>query len=133
MNAVARNNASCFFIACQEDSLSVVKVLLADPRVDLDIAMVNGETALWIAAHRGRAQVVKWILASERKFTLGAIWKGNGLSEGLQASNNGFLDIAELLARYQKDAETTCFRLRKELEILGEHIHTFLFTFHLWF
>jgi ankyrin repeat protein len=56
---------------------SVVKVLLADKRVDLNITISAGWTALHLAIHKDRFSVVKLLLTDERVDPNIRDWNGN--------------------------------------------------------
>jgi len=49
-----------------DGQVSVVCVLLKDPRVDVKEADNNGRTPLWCASNNGYHEVVEWLIASGR-------------------------------------------------------------------
>ena len=46
--------------------MSVVRVLLKDPRVDVTLDDGDGRTPLWCAALEGNHKVIEWLIASGR-------------------------------------------------------------------
>jgi len=50
-------------LAAREGSMNVLKVLLADPRIQVDAQAMNGNTALMMAAYKGNQPAVEALLA----------------------------------------------------------------------
>jgi ankyrin repeat protein len=50
-------------LAAREGSMNVLKVLLADPRIQVDAQAMNGNTALMMAAYKGNQAAVEALLA----------------------------------------------------------------------
>jgi ankyrin repeat protein len=50
-------------LAAREGSMNVLKVLLADPRTQVDAQAINGNTALMMAAYKGNQPAVEALLA----------------------------------------------------------------------
>ena len=46
--------------------MSVIQLLLKDPRVNVTMANNDGCTPLWWASHQGKHDVVEWPMASGR-------------------------------------------------------------------
>ncbi len=61
-NQVDDKGQTALLLALRDDSPRVVEALLAQPKVALDIANDNGETALMIAALKGRLDAMKALL-----------------------------------------------------------------------
>ena len=61
---------TAFMLACALQQFEVIQVLLRDARVKVDAVDSHGCTALWMCAHDGHNQVVKWMMASGRNFGL---------------------------------------------------------------
>jgi len=53
-------------LSCSFAKTKVVKLLLKDPRVDLNLTDYKGRTALWKACYWGFAGAVKWLIACGR-------------------------------------------------------------------
>ncbi|MGZ8289306.1 MAG: ankyrin repeat domain-containing protein [Telluria sp.] len=57
-----RSGETALIIAMREDSMNVFKGLLADPRIRLELAAPNGNTALMMAAFKGNKEAVLALL-----------------------------------------------------------------------
>jgi uncharacterized protein len=86
-----RSGEPALIIALREDSMSVFNVLLADPRVQLELAAPNGNTALMMAAFKGNKPAALALL--ER----GAAVNRKGWSPLHYAAAGGADDIASTL------------------------------------
>jgi len=86
-----RSGETALIIALREDSQSVFNALVADPRVELELAAPNGNTALMMAAFKGNKPAAVALL--ER----GAAVNRSGWSPLHYASAGGSADIARLL------------------------------------
>lgn len=86
-----RSGETALIIALREDSSSVFNALVADPRVELELAAPNGNTALMMAAFKGNKPAVQALL--ER----GASVNRAGWSPLHYAAAGGSADIARML------------------------------------
>jgi ankyrin repeat protein len=83
------------FIASAHGHRSVVEVLLADPRIDVNITNRNGVTPLLVAVVHDRQPVIKSLLADPRiDVNKGTWWHGTPLQK---ASIDGNLPVVQLL------------------------------------
>ena len=62
--------------------MSVVQVLLKDPRVDVTLEDNNGCTPLWWASSYGCLEVIAWLIASGRDLGDVQNKKGNDWEDG---------------------------------------------------
>lgn len=86
-----RSGETAMIIALREDSMSVFKELVAHPRVELELAAPNGNTALMMAAFKGNKPAVMALL--ER----GATVNRPGWSPLHYAAAGGSADITRVL------------------------------------
>lgn len=86
-----RSGETAMIVALREDSMSVFKVLAAHPRVELELAAPNGNTALMMAAFKGNKPAATALL--ER----GAAVNRPGWSPLHYAAAGGSADIARML------------------------------------
>lgn len=86
-----RSGETALIIALREDSMNVFKALLADPRVQLELAAPNGNTALMMAAYKRNKDAVLALLAK------GAKVNRPGWSPLHYAAAGGADDIARIL------------------------------------
>lgn len=86
-----RSGETGLIIALRENSSNVFNVLLADPRVDLELAAPNGNTPLMMAAFKGNKPAVLALLAK------GAAVNRKGWSPLHYAAAGGAADIATIL------------------------------------
>lgn len=86
-----RSGETALIIALREDSMSVFKVLVADPRVEPELAAPNGNTALMMAAFKRNKPAALALL--ER----GAAVNRKGWSPLHYAAAGGADDIARIL------------------------------------
>ena len=82
------------FEAAKSGSASLVKFLLAQPRVEINRYNTYGQHPLFIAAAYGHTDVVKLILLDHRLDEKNIIYRGN--SPMIAASNNGHVDVVRL-------------------------------------
>ena len=62
-------------LGCRFCKVSVIRLLLKDPRVDATLHDHRGRTSLWNASSEGHHEVIEWLIASGRD--LGDVKKGN--------------------------------------------------------
>ncbi|MBZ2210018.1 ankyrin repeat domain-containing protein [Massilia sp. R798] len=86
-----RSGETALIIALREDSHGVFNTLVADPRVELELAAPNGNTALMMAAFKGNKPAAVALL--ER----GASVNRSGWSPLHYAAAGGSADIARIL------------------------------------
>jgi len=104
--------------------VSVVQLLLKDPRVDITLADNKGCTPLWKAAFFGKHQVVEWLVASGRD--LGDL---NKKGKYLDHQEYTALEVARkeqprkaaaVLERFLANSMQTRHELRVQLGLLDE-------------
>jgi len=138
-----------FLIACQNGHKEVVSVMLADPRVDPNQLRGDQSTPLWVACQEGQFAVVQLLLASGREIdtkmistydgtTTTAAEQGRALGERDEEEDDDDEDdrrmktfgpkCADLVDKYEKDADGVRTRLRRELGLPGSFIFQFLLT-----
>jgi ankyrin repeat protein len=66
-NSLSETGQTAQYLALRDDSPAVVDVLVANPKVDVDIANAVGETALMMAALRGHTDVARKLIARGAK------------------------------------------------------------------
>jgi len=116
--------------------VSVVEVLLKDPRVDITLGDNNGCTPLWWASFMGHHEVIECLIASGRD--LGDIKNKKGKYD--DGKDYTVLEIARkykkreaefLLQRFMGNPALTRQEIRKKLNFTGlSSVSIFIFIFH---
>jgi ankyrin repeat protein len=86
-----RSGETALIIALREDSMNVFNALLSDPRVELELAAPNGNTALMMAAFKANKPAALALLGK------GAAVNRSGWSPLHYAAAGGAADIAGIL------------------------------------
>lgn len=86
-----RSGETALIIAVRENSYNVFNALLADPRVDVELAAPNGNTPLMMAAFKGNKPAVLALLSRD------AAINRSGWSPLHYAAAGGAADIASIL------------------------------------
>jgi ankyrin repeat protein len=81
VNQKSTGGQSPFIWACESERTACVRLLLKDPRVEINDPDNNGYTPLWYAAANGHLEVIKWWIASGREMDLGQPenWKNDAI------------------------------------------------------
>jgi ankyrin repeat protein len=66
-NSLSETGQTALYLALRDDSPAVVEVLVANPKVDIDMANAVGETPLMMAALRGHTDVARKLIARGAK------------------------------------------------------------------
>jgi len=120
-----------FSMACFNDSLLMVRDLLRDPRTQVNLPNVRLETPLWRAVHSGNVEVIKAMLACERKIdtttrsVAGSLLPHTTPAELARLKN--FPDLARVMEEYEENPEKIRFQLRLLLGEKGLHSPSFPF------
>ena len=142
-----KNEATAFFLACQEAHQEVVLLLLADPRIDPSMPRNNQGTPLWYASQNGHLVIVQHLLASGREIdtrkrstfnnrtaaeharvTGARITKpGSETEEDFQRKKINSPLCADLIDDYERNPVATRHRLRRQPG-LREHFIGHLFA-----
>ena len=96
INRPDNSGATPLFIACQDGSTQIVKLLLNDQRIDINKAKENEETPFYIACSRGYIEIVKLLLNNE-KVDFNKTSKTDGATPFWIACKNGHTDVVKLL------------------------------------
>jgi len=104
-------------IACLKGNADAVRILASDPRVDVNLPDNELETPLWVACLKKESQCVKILLASSKAIDTRTASSNWNTTPAQQAKFKGYLEIAELVDRYEENPEEIVVELRKELEI----------------
>ena len=106
--------------------VEVVKVLLYDPRVDVNFGEGGLCTPLWGAAFEGHVAIIKWLIVSGRDLhlekkgrLLAVLFDDNEYSALEIARARGNQEAAAVLDRFKKNQPLTRTEIRKELGIEG--------------
>jgi len=109
-----------FFSACQFGSLSCVREMLKDSRVDLNEPDQYGRTALLAAVIHRHLCTIQWWIASGREMNLGEPGDVDNTDAIGAAKEEGQTEMVTLLERFQSDAAKTRHAVRVELGLLNE-------------
>jgi len=90
-----RYNDTAFWLALKNTRIMVVRLLLADPRVDVNQQDGNGYSALLWAIKRGNTDVVKLLLTEPRLRAAGKYERGK--TELIVAAEDGHVEIVRSL------------------------------------
>ena len=110
-------------LACEVRQVSVVRVLLTDPRVDVTLDDYYGRTPLWFASYFGHIEIIEWLIASGKD--LGDLsLKGSMMKRkytALEIARNQQRDTAALLLeKLLADPAQTRHEVRLRLGVLDE-------------
>jgi len=102
-----------FMAACCGGNTTSIWLLLRDLRVQPNECDLEGYSPLWWAAYYGQIDLIKWWIASRREVILDM---GSANSDALaEARNEGKLEVASLLERFQAAPGDTRRGIRQEL------------------
>jgi len=119
-----------FSIACYFGNLEIVKLLLNDERVDINIVDNYYITPFSAASESGNVEVVEYILASGKEVNLKAkAWNGKTaidatrerLNEEFQDRKKNCEKIVELLESFERNPNETRFKLRLKFGFAGKN------------
>ena len=102
-----------FFSACLNGHTACASLLLADSRLDVNLADLCGTTPARTAAYYGHMDIIKAWITSERELSLGK--SGDFHSDPISASKTHFPQIASLLTRCKENEMLTRHQMRLEL------------------
>jgi hypothetical protein len=110
-----RYNQTPFSGACKNESKSVIKMLLADRRIDINKGCRTTSTPFSEFSSAGDIRTIELLLASGRQ--LDTTKKETAMKTvAFIAEHTGNEDIAALIEKFEKDPEGTREALRKEIE-----------------
>ena len=114
-----------FLVTCRtRRSSSCARVLLKDPRVEVNEPRDDGSTPLYEAIFWGSIEIIKWWVGSGREMDLGKPW--NEKTDAIKrARKSGRTELASLLERFQENPIQTRNVIRKELGWFGEEAKIF--------
>jgi len=106
-----------------------MKLLAADPRVDVQLPDYHEATPLWSAVDEGCPLALKWMLAElGPRLEVSLHAEGRDRADGRDLTpletamaQNRHVEV-DVLQRYIKDPELTRFQLREELGLLGADV-----------
>ena len=107
--------------------MSVVQVLLKDPRVDITLEDYNGCTPLRWASWYGRHEVIEWLIANGRdlgdiKNKKGNPWEDSPGCTALEiARKRNKTEVVSVLERFMSNPALTRHELRVKLGVLDEN------------
>ena len=110
------------------DYMSVVEVLLKDPRVDVTLDDDKGRTPLWFASRDGQHELFEWLIASGRDLgdienKTGKNWDDEGWKDytALEiAREKNKTEVISLLERFLANPALIRHELRVKLGVLDE-------------
>ena len=112
-------------LGCYNSHVSVVRLLLKDPRVDVTLKDKYERTPLWWTSYEGRHEVIEWLIASGRD--LGDVKNKKGKhSEGREytaleiARDENKTEVVSLLERFMANPTQTRHEVRVKLGVLDE-------------
>jgi len=110
-------DGTAMLLACFKGRLEVVKLLLRDFRVNLNLADFSGCTPLWWACQCDHLEIIRWMLASGRRLDLAQRGRfyGREMTPLAVAQTNKREEMEDLLSRFLRDPITTRHQLRVTL------------------
>jgi len=128
LNLLSKGRATAFYVACAvKDSIDCVRLLVADPRCDVNARAPRGRTPIRQAADRGCVETIKCLILSGRILDLGPegdketdpiMHVQNKLEKAydkpLNSQKPNYIEIRNLLVKFKRDPEGTRRDLRKE-------------------
>ena len=120
-------------LACHLGRTEVVKVLLWDRRVEVNLGDSEGCTPLWTAACHGHTDMVRWMLGSGRGFHVGT-WGRDVFGDRREyspaevARKEKRLAVADLLDKFTADPAAVRRDIRLLLNFKGWRIPTIIQT-----
>ena len=121
-------------LGCYNGHVSVVRLLLKDPRVDVTLEDYNGRTPLWRASCYGRHEVIECLTASGRD--LGDIRNKKGKFDGKEytaleiARERNKTESVSVLERFEAKPSLTRQEIRNST---SQGLFCFHFHFHFHF
>jgi len=109
-----------FALACANNRADIVSMMLEDNRVDINLGNRMDQTPLWIATYWGNLEIVKRLLATDRK--INDFTASRRIAREKEISN-----VLELIREYDKDVKKVKERLKGELR-LGKYFVAELFA-----
>jgi len=123
VNVQTRSGFTPFFLACCDDRVSVVQLLLKDPRVDVTLADEDEWTQLWWASWKGRYGMIEWLIASGRDLgdvNQKGIWSDKEYTALEIAREMNKTEVVSLLERFMANPVLTRYQVRVKLGLLDE-------------
>jgi len=118
VNRLDANDMSPFMLSCQVGRVRPLRVLLPDPRVNLNLYTPRGSTGIWYASCFGKAQAVMAIMASGRDINLtikGKHYDGRMLTPSGIAQVNKQPELAKMIAAFEENQEKMRFEAKLAL------------------
>jgi len=107
--------------------------MLKDSRVKVNEPNNIGQTPLYLAAHYGHLDVIKWWIASGREMDLGKPGDVDKTDAIGGAKKNGMTEVVALLERFKSDAAKTRSVVRKELGIAGQCYFYYCYSYSYYY
>ena len=112
-------------LGCWDSCVSVVRLLLKDPRVDATLEDDNGRTPLWWASSNGNCEVIEWLIASGRDLgdvrnKKGKDWDDKEYTALEIAGEYERTEVVSLLERFLANPALTRHELRVKFGVLDE-------------
>jgi len=111
-------------VACQDNFVEVVELLLKDPRCDADIPDMYGATPLWVCSQYGFLELVKRLLLYRpnlmlmTKTMMGVSGWANKTAREI-AQLKGHAEVKELLVESEWNQGLVHAKLRREFRVQG--------------
>ena len=131
VNRQNESGRTTFMIACLNESISCIRVLLTDARVKVSEPDLEGSTPLCCAARSGYLDAIKWWIASGREMDLGT--PGNEKTDAVgEAKEKGKTSVVTLLERFKENQVRTRIEIMAELGITGEAASILELHMYVW-
>jgi len=109
VNSQTDQGATPLYIACEAKNLEIVKLLLEDPRTDVNLCDYENCSPLWAASFEGEYDIVKYLLS-----------EGKDIETIIH--NGADKRIDNLVAAFEKNPQKVRWELKRELGILDRDV-----------
>ena len=136
VNLKDKFHSTAFSHGCFRGQVSVLYVLLRDPRVDITLHNQDERTPLWYAASEGQHEVVEWLIASDRD--LGDVehkkgkWFGHMYTALEIAKERKRTEVVALLERFFHNSSQTRQEVRQKHRVTGTTATLLSFVHDIW-
>ena len=131
INKGNNQDATPFYISCQNGHIEIVKLLLNDQRVEINKANRYDKIPFHVACENGHIEIVKLLLASEREVNLNP--KYLPAIDIAREKEKRMLkicpNIVELIELFEGNPNKTRFELRIQLGLIGKILFSLFFYF----
>ena len=118
VNKKSAGGGTPFMFACASGATLCVRLLLKDPRVNINEKDSNRFSPIRVTAFNAHVDTIRWMIASGREFDLGQ--PGNPKTDVVGAArDSGIREMVALMEKFSDNQTQTTMEIRKDLGITG--------------